>query len=136
MQHHFIDPYFFLDALLEFATEFDWFPLVGYEVDDLGRRVSKFDKQSIIGSLQPQTSSIEFNKAGNTHQLKYNFYCMSKYRINLGDFIYYHNRYLHVDSVQEYDEAGVRQCSLSMINLTDYRDFQEYIDYLNGTKTV
>jgi hypothetical protein len=136
MQHHFIDPYFFLDALLEFATEFEWYPLIGYEVDDMGRRVSKFDKQSIVGSLQPQTGSINFRLEGNTHSLKYKFYCMSKYRINLGDFIYYHNRYLHVDEIQEYDEAGVRECSLTMINLTDYRDFESYINYINGTKTV
>ena len=87
-QYHFIDPYFFLEAVLEFATEFDWYPLTGYEIDDLGRRVSKFDKQKIIGSLQPQRSSIDFRKEGNTHSLTYNFYCMSKYRINLGDFGY------------------------------------------------
>lgn len=135
-QYHFIDPYFFLEAVLEFATEFDWYPLTGYEIDDLGRRVSKFDKQKIIGSLQPQRSSIDFRKEGNTHSLTYNFYCMSKYRINLGDFIHYKDRFLHVDSIQEYDEAGVRECSLTMINPTDYRDFESYLNYLNGTTTV
>ena len=136
MQHHFIDPYFFLEALLEFATEFEWYPMTGYEVDEMGRRISKFDKQSIVGSLQPQTGTISFSTTGNTHNLKYKFYCMSKYKINYGDFIYYHNRYLMVDEVQEYDEAGVRECSLTMINLTDYRDFENYINYINGTKTV
>lgn len=136
MQHHFIDPYFFLEALLEFATEFDWYPLINYEVDDMGRRIAKFDHQKIVGSLQPQTSSINFSTSGNTHSLKYRFYCMSKYRINLGDFIYYHDRYLMVDGIQEYDEAGVRECELTMINLSDYRDFEDYINYINGTKTV
>lgn len=136
MQHHFIDPYFFLDAVLEFATEFDWYPLIGYDVDELGRRVAKFDKQKIVGSLQPQSSSINFRIEGNTHSLKYRFYCMSNFKISLGDFIYYKNRYLHVDEVQEYDEAGVRECALTMINLTDYRDFEDYLNYLNGVKII
>ena len=40
------------------------------------------------------------------------------------------------NEVQEYDEAGVREVSLTMVNLTDYRDFEDYLKYLTGEKTV
>ena len=135
-QHHFIDPLFFLDAINEFGVFYDWFAMTGYDTEDMGRRIAQFDKQEIFGSLQPQTGSINFSTTGNTTSLKYKFYCMSKYRINYGDFIHYHERYLHVDEVQEYDEAGVREVSLTMVNLTDYRDFEDYLKYLTGEKTV
>ena len=87
-QHHFIDPLFFLDAILEFGVDFDWYVMNDYMTDDMGRRVAQFDKKTIFGSLQPQTGSINFSTTGNTHTLKYKFYCMSKYRINYGDFIH------------------------------------------------
>lgn len=135
-QHHFIDPLFFLDSILEFGVDYDWFASKGYVTDSMGRRVTTFDKRTIFGSLQPQTGSVVFSKSGNTTSLKYKFYCMSKYRINYNDFIHYHNRYLHVDEVQEYDEAGVREVSLTMVNLSDYRDFEDYLKYLDGRKTV
>lgn len=135
-QNHVIDPTFFNDAILEFAFNYDWFPMTGWKVDDMGRRIASFDKKVINGSLQPQTGSISFNKEGNTNQLKYNFYCKSLYRIDKGDFIFYKNRYLHVDGIQDYDEWGVREAYLTMVNLTDYRDFQDYLKYLNGEKIV
>ena len=100
------------------------------------RRVKKFDHKIINGSLQPQTGSIDFKSTGNTHNLKYKFYCKSLYRIDLGDFIYYKNRYLLVDEKQDYDEWGVREVSLTMVNLSDYKDFEAYIKYLNGEISV
>ena len=135
-QNHVIDPTYFYDAILEFAFDYDWYVVTGYDVDDLGRRVAKFDKQIINGSLQPQTGSINFSITGNTDNLKYKFYCKSLYRIGKGDFIFYKNRYLHVDDWQEYDEWGVREVSLTMINLSDYKDFQEYLKYLKGEVSV
>ena len=135
-QNHVIDPTFFFDAIAEFAFDYDWYAMTGYEVDDMKRRVAKFDKRTINGSLQPQTGSISFRVEGNTHNLSYKFYCKSLYRISLGDFIHYKNRYLHVDEVQDYDEWGVREVSLTMVNLTDYRDFQSYLKYLEGEESV
>ena len=135
-QNHVIDPTYFFDAILEFAFDYDWYVMTGWEIDEMKRKVAKFDKQTINGSLQPQTGSIDFRKEGNTNKLTYKFYCKSLYRINLGDFIYYKDRYLHVDAIQDYDEWGVREASLTMVNLTDYRDFQAYLDYLNGEKSV
>lgn len=136
MQNHVIDPTFFFDAILEFAFDYDWFPMKGYEVDDMKRRVAKFDHLTINGSLQPQAGSIDFKPSGNTNTLRYKFYCKSLYRISLGDFISYKNRFLHVDEVQDYDEWGVRECSLTMVNLTDYRDFEAYLKYLEGDISV
>lgn len=135
-QNHVIDPTYFYDAILEFAFDYDWYVVKKYDTDDLGRRVARFDKQVINGSLQPQTGSITFSKTGNTDNLKYKFYCKSLYRIGKGDFIHYKDRYLLVDDWQDYDEWGVREVSLTMINLNDHKDFKEYLKYLNGEITV
>ena len=135
-QNHVIDPTFFFDAILEFAFDYDWYAMTGWETDEMKRRVAKFDHRIIDGSLQPERSSIDFKVTGNTNTLKYNFYCKSLYRINLGDFIHYKDRWLHVDEVQDYDEWGVRQVALTMVNLTDYRDFEAYLKYLNGEESV
>lgn len=136
MPNHVIDPTFFFDAILEFAFDYDWFPMTGYELDSMKRRIAKFDHKKINGSLQPKVGNIEFKGSGNTNSLQYRFYCKSLYRINLGDFMFYKNRFLHVDEVQDYDEWGVRECSLTMVNLTDYRDFEEYVKYLEGEVPV
>lgn len=135
-QNHVIDPTFFFDAILEFAFDYDWYPVKEVKLDDMKRRVTIFDHLTINGSLQPQTGSIDFKKEGNTHNLQYKFYCKSLYRINLGDFIHYKNRWLHVDEVQDYDEWGVREVNLTMVNLTDYRDLESYIKYLEGEESV
>lgn len=135
-QNHVIDPTFFFDAILEFAFDYHWYPCKGYEIDEMKRRVAKFDHKMINGSLQPQQSTIDFKTTGNTNKLTYKFYCKSLYRINLGDFIFYKDRFLHVDGVQDYDEWGVREASLTMVNLTDYRDFESYLKYLEGTESV
>lgn len=135
-QNHVIDPTFFFDAILEFSFDYDWYASKGVVLDDMKRRVTQFDHQIINGSLQPQTGSISFNTSGNTHRLQYKFYCKSLYRINFGDFIHYKNRWLHVDEVQDYDEWGVREVSLTMVNITDYRDFEAYIKYLQGEESV
>lgn len=135
-QNHVIDPTFFYDAIEWFAFDYDWFAVTELGLDDLGRERRNFQKMKIRGSLQPQASSINFSTAGNTENLKYEFYCKSIYRINFGDFIFYKNRYLHVDGVHDYDEWGVRQVSLTMINLNDYRDFKDFILYLDGGKLV
>lgn len=135
-QNHVVDPTYFYDAIEWFAFDYDWYPIDSSELDDLGRRVNTFKKTRIRGSLQPQGSSLQFSTTGNTEALKYEFYCRSMYRINIGDFIFYKNRWLHVDGVHDYDEWGVRQATLTMINLNDYHDFKEYLAYLNGAMLV
>ena len=135
-QNHVIDPTYFYDAIEWFAFNYDWYVVSDTGLDDLGRRINTFQKMTIRGSLQPQGTSLNQSTAGNTENLKYEFYCKSLYRINIGDFIFYKNRWLHVDGVHDYDEWGVRQASLTMINLNDYHDFQEYLSYLNGGTIV
>ena len=135
-QNHVIDPLFFYEALEMFAFNYDWFYESDMEIDDLGMKRVSFVKATIRGSLQPQETSLNQNTKGNTTTLKYEFYCMSNYRIKIGDFIYYKGRFLHVDSLHDYDEWGVRRCSLTMINLNDYKDLQETVKYLNGDKIV
>ena len=76
------------------------------------------------------------SKDGNTKEMRYNFYCKSLYRIDIGDIIEYKNRYLRVESVKDFDEYGVRECSLLMVQLTKYRDLADYIKYLQGEKLV
>lgn len=135
-QNHVSDPTFFFEALEEFAFDYDWFYESDFEIDDYGCVKTKYVKSKIHGSLQSQGVSLQQSKDGNTQQMKYEFYCMSNYRIKINDFIFYKNRFLHVDSVHDYDEWGIRNCNLTMVNLNDYKDLQESIKYINGDLLV
>lgn len=136
MQNHVIDPTWFYDAIEEFAFNFDWYVEIKRGLDDFGRENITYNKQVIRGSLQSQGTSLVQDNRGNTENMQYMFYCKSLYRINVGDFILYKNRWLHVDGVHDYDEYGVRNASLTMVNLNNYKDFEEYLKYLNGEKLV
>lgn len=135
-QNHVIDPAYFYDAIEEFAFDYDCFVVNGFTIDEYGRKITKFEKMKIRGSLQSQGNSLRQSKDGNTQEMKYDFYCKSLYRINIGDFIFYKNKWLHVDSINDYDEYGVRSCSLQMIQLTNYKDLSDYVKYLEGEKIV
>lgn len=136
-QNHLIDPTFFYDAIEEFSFNYNIYVVSDDDsLDEYGKRTATYNKQTIRGSLQTQGTSEIQSKSGNTHTKKYNFYCKSLYRINIGDIIEYKNEYLRVNSVHEYDEYGVREASLETIKLTQYRDFADYIKYLKGEKLV
>lgn len=136
MNNHVIDPTYFYDALAEFAFDYTCYVVSQLEIDEYGDTKTKYNKVTIQGSLQTQGISLQQDLAGNKYNLEYNFYCKSLYRINIGDIICYKNNYLRVKSVHDYDEWGVRQCSLEMIQLTAYKDLQEYIEYIEGEKIV
>ena len=102
----------------------------------MGEKETQFVKDYIRGSLQSQGTSLNQKKEGNTENMKYEFYCMSKFRIKIGDFICYKNRWLHVDSVRDFDEWGVRSATLTMINLENYKNLQESVRFLNGDEIV
>lgn len=136
-QNHLVDPLWFEDAVEEFAFDYDWYIRSGVHLNALGMQTSSFEKRTIHGSLQISDTNLNINQTtGNTQSTKYNFYCMSKYRINIGDFIYYKGKYLHVDGVHDYDEMGVRTASLTMINLQNYADLEEAVRFLEGEQTV
>ena len=136
-QNHVIDPKWFWDAIDEFEFGYDWYPQLKSTVNDLGMRVSTFDKKEIRGSLQTQGSGLRQSVSQfNTVELKYDFYCKSIYRLCVGDFISYKGRWLHCDGVWDYDEYGVRHASLTMVNLNDFKDFKEYLKYLEGSKII
>lgn len=135
-QNHVIDPTYFYDCVEEFSFNYTVFVLSGKTIDDYGNTKSTYTTQTIRGSLQAGGVTLKQSKDGNTHEMTYNFYCKSLYRIDIGDIIKYKNRYLRVDSVREYDEYGVRECSLTMIQLTQYRDLADYIKYLEGDVLV
>ncbi len=132
MQNHVIDPTFFYDAIEVFAFNYEWYVVKEISLDELGRRITQFDKLTIRGSLQSQGTSLNLSTSGNTETMRYRFYCKSLYRINIGDFIRYKNRWLHVDEVSDFDEWGVRSASLTMVNLNNYKDLLEYVKYLEG----
>lgn len=131
-QNHLVDPTYFFDAIEEFAFDYDMYVEKGKEVDERGRIKKSFMKTTIRGSLQSQGTTINRSKQGNYEEMQYNFYCKSLYRINIGDFIFYKNRWLIVNSVQDYDEWGCRSASLSMVNLNNYKDFMEWLKYQEG----
>nr|DAJ55412.1 MAG TPA: head-tail joining protein [Caudoviricetes sp.] len=135
-QNHVIDPTYFYDAIEEFAFNFEWYPCKGTAINELGKRSYTYDNQTIRGSLQSQGTNLRQNVNLNTEDMQYRFYCKSLYRISIGDFIKYKNRYLRVSAVRDYDEYGVRSCTLQMVNLVNYKDFQLYLKYLEGQVIV
>ncbi len=136
MNNHVIDPTFFYDAIEEFAFNYEVYVNTNYTIDEYGIRKNSYEKHVIRGSLQSKGTTQRQSKSGNTQSRGYNFYCKSLYRINIGDFIKYKNNWLHVDSVRDYDEYGVRSCTLTMIELSSYKDFAEYIKYIEGEEIV
>ena len=131
-KNHLIDPSYFYDAIEEFAFDYDIYIQVDRKLDEYHRLSYSFEKTIIRGSLQTQGLSLSMSKKGNTQANTYNFYCKSLYRINIGDFIHYKNMWLHVNSVHEYDEWGVREATLEMVQLSAYKDLEEYVKYING----
>lgn len=136
MQNHVIDPTYFYDAIEEFAFNYDAAVVSNKDIDDSGREVVKYKKYTVRGSLQPTPISLNQSKTGNTQSLQYNFYCKSLYRLNEGDFIYYKGRAIRVNNVTEYDEFGVRECQLECTDLTIRRNFNDFLNYLNGDEIV
>lgn len=135
-QNHVIDPTYFYDAINEFAFDYNWYVIKSKYIDDRGNQKANFEKRIIRGSLQSQGTAINREITGNTESMSYNFYCKSLYRINIGDFIEYKDRWLIVTEVRDYDEWGVRSVVTKMTNLNNHRDFREWLDYVNGDKIV
>lgn len=135
-KNHLIDPHFFYDAIEEFAFDYDIYVDTGTKMDDAHRLIHSYEKQSIRGSLQTQGLSHTMSKKGNIEEQSYNFYCKSLYRIDIDDFIFYKGIWLKVESIHEYDEWGVREASLKMVQLSAYRDLADYVKYLEGEKIV
>lgn len=135
-QYHVIDPTYFYDAIAQFAFNYNWYPLSGCTIDDLGMQHYVYEQKVINGSLQSQGTTIQQTADGNREDMQYRFFCKSLYRISVGDFIKYKDRYLRVTSVRDYDEWGVRSCVLQMVNLSNYKDFEEFIKYLEGERIV
>ena len=131
-KNHLIDPSYFYDAIEQFAFDYDIFIQIAETTDEFYRKKYSYEKKTIRGSLQTQGLSLSQSKTGNIQTNEYSFYCKSLYRINIGDFIFYKGQWLHVDSVHEYDEWGVREAHLTMVQLSSYRDLEEYIKYING----
>lgn len=136
MQNHVIDPTYFYDCIEEFSFNYNIYVVEKKEIDASGNVKRTYSKNLIRGSLQSQGVELRQSKDGNTKEMRYNFYCKSLYRIDIGDIIEYKNRYLRVESVKDFDEYGVRECSLLMVQLTKYRDLADYIKYLRGEKLV
>lgn len=135
-QNHVIDPAYFYDALAEFSFNYCAYVVGDRKIDDLGNVVNTYTKQIVRGSLQSKGSSINRSKQGNTQNWEYSFYCKSRYRLNIGDFIYYKDKLLIITDVNDYDEWGVRSCSLKMTQLNAHRDLAEFIKYKEGEKIV
>lgn len=135
-QNHVIDPTFFFDAIEEFSFDYDIYVVTEKILDERGREKLTFNKQTIRGSLQSDGTTLSQSFEGNETKMSYNFYCKSLYRINIGDVIFYKGHYLRCNSVHDFDEFGVRSCTLQKIQLASYRDLLDYIKYLEGEKII
>lgn len=138
MNNHVIDPTYFYDCIEEFSFDFNLYVLTeNDDVDEKGYTISKYELQTIRGSLQSTGSSRARSKEGNTLRKEYDFYCKSLYRIKEDDILEYKNNYyICTDINNDYDEYGVRGARLKLISLTAYRDLADYIKYLEGQKLV
>lgn len=134
--NHIVDPTYFYDAIDLFEFEYKCYMLAGKKIDEYGMTKSYYECKSICGSLQTQGTNLEQRQTGNIQTVKYNFYCKSLYRINIGDVIYYNNNYLRCTSIHDYDEYGVREAGLEMIQLSSYRDLEEYIKFEEGEELI
>lgn len=134
--NHLIDPTYFFDAIDEFAFEYTAYIYSNTGVDEYGNTKRSFTKQQIFGSLQIQNKAERKSKAGNTADVIYRFYSKSLYRLNIGDVIEYDGMYLRVNDVKPYNEFGVREVGLVMIQLSAYRDFAEYIKVVKGEQLI
>lgn len=135
-QNHVIDPTYFYDAIEEFSFNFNIYVVSEKSLDEDGKYKYYYEHQIIRGSLQSQGKTLQQAKEGNTDEVRYNFYCKSLYRLDIGDVIEYKGKYLRVVSIRDYDEYGCRSAELQMIQLTAYRDLAAYIKYLNGEELV
>jgi len=135
-QNHVIDPTFFYDVIEEFSFNYTIYVLTGKSIDEYGETTSTYTTSTIRGSLQSHGTTLNKSLEGNTTSIRYNFYCKSLYRINIGDVIVYKNNYLRVISVRDYDEYGCRSCELEQVQLTAYRDLAAYVKYLQGQEFV
>lgn len=135
-KNHLIDPTYFYDIIEEFAFDYDLFVKSDRKMDEYHRYIYSYEKKTIRGSLQTQGLTLNQKSTGNTTNTTFKFYCKSLYRINIDDFIFYKGQRLHVNGVHEYDEWGVREADLTAVELTAYRDLNEYVKYINGEEIV
>lgn len=136
--NHVIDPTFFYDAINEFAFDYNLYVLIANdEIDEAGYTISRYELQTINGSLQSTGSSRNRSKDGNTISKEYDFYCKSLYRIKEDDILEYKNNYYICTAINnDYDEWGVRSARLKLTSLTTHRDLADYIKYLEGRKLI
>lgn len=132
MSNHVIDPTFFSDAIEMYA--FDYIAYIVKDVirDEYGMQKSAYDKVNIRGSLQTQGVKLNQKKSGNTTSNSFMFYCKSSYRLNIGDFMIWEGKLLHVIDMQPYHEYGVRECTLEMTQLNEHRNLAEFIHLQTG----
>lgn len=135
-QNHLVDPTFFYDAIEEFSFNYTIYVVTGQTLNEDGNTVPQYTQQTIRGSLQSQGTRLVQSMTGNKTEQIYKFYCKSLFRIDIGDILVYKNRYMRVDELQDYDEYGVRECSLTVVDLAQYMDLAAYIKYLNGEELV
>ena len=134
---HVIDPTYFYDAIEEFAFNYNiYYKNEGDTIDDYGRAVSSYKKDTIRGSFQTQGIDQTRNVGGNTQSEKADFYCKSLYRIHINDIIERNNNFYIVNHIHNYDEWGVREAEVEMISLQEYRDFKDWLEYQTGGKIV
>lgn len=134
--NHIIDPTFFYDAIEMYSFDYDAYIVVNVIRDEYGMQKSQFSKVTIRGSLQTQGLFLNQRSSGNTVSNQFKFYCKSLYRLQIGDFIQYGDKLLHVTNMVPYDEYGVREATLEMTQLNEHQDLLEYIKFITGERIV
>lgn len=131
--NHIIDPTYFYDAIDMFAFNYTIYRKNAVdEIDEYGRAKISYKKDIISGSFQTQGNDKSRKASGNTDSELVNFYCKSIYRIHKDDIVERYGNYYIVNGIHNYDEWGVREATLSMINISQNRDFSEWLKFQTG----
>ncbi len=136
MNNHIIDPTFFFDAIDMYSFDYIAYIVKGVTRDDYGMQRSEYSKVKVRGSLQTQGSRLSQSKTGNVVSNTFKFYHKGTYSLNIGDFIIYNDKLLHIIDITSYAEYGVSECTLEMTQLNEHRDLAEFIHLQTGDKRI
>ena len=72
-----IDPSTFVEVIDEFKIELDALIKTKTDVNELGKKVKKYKKEIVEGSLQSKGKEEIIDASGNRVIWKYKFYCLA-----------------------------------------------------------
>lgn len=124
------DKTFFWNSLRVFEKEYDVYVKDDIRIDEYGNRKISFATYKVFLVLETMGRSKQTNQKGNYLTNIYKWYSRDTYRLDVGDFIQAGSKTIMITEVRENDDYGVREGSGEVIDLSNYRDLDEFIKTL------